>query len=454
MRLIDILDAGISNYAVYKVFQRIPQVIDGLGQTQRKAVYSFLQGSIEKKRIKVLDSYTLVKKFTHYQHGDSSVYSTVNNLSSDYKNNLQLLAGFGSFGTRTLPVAAAPRYVETRLSNVAKHVFISTDDELQEKRFTEGHQIEPHSLLPVVPLAVINGYEGIAMGYSSKILPRDPIKVMDQMLRLLTKKSTTIRNIVPSQTFYTGNVIQDKNNSRKWVYYGTVSKPKISGKGNKFIISIDEVPPGVSRESFVKKLKKMKEDKLIGSYTDNCSDNTFGFLVRVPSEVYDLDEQGIIDFFGLTSSQTENFTFITDNKIIVYNSYSEYITDFMKHRGVYYIKRKALIVQKIQEKMLLLSYRVEFINRIITGSIVINKRKKQDIVDQLDKIEEIGLVDGTYDYLLNMKLYNLTSEKISELQASLEMLRRELSDINKKQPVDLWISDIEKLKQVFKSQKE
>jgi DNA topoisomerase-2 len=337
MRIKKFLDSDMSTFASYRVIQRIPQLIDGLGQTQRKIVYAML-ASKTLKRIKVLDTYSLAKKYTQYAHGDNSVYSSAISLAARYKNNLPILQQYGTFGNRTLPISASPRYIEIKISKTSLNIFPESDMDLTYDQTFEGHKIEPRSLLPIIPLAVINGYEGIGLGFSNKVFPREPKKVIQQLKNILLQKTSSLRDLKPSIPHFNG--IIEHVEKTKWRFIGKISKhPKLRN-----VLVIDEVTPNTSRESYLEKLKNLKENKKIKSYSDNCSKNDFYFEVKVDNATANMSQEQLISMFGLSTTAVENFTFLTENlEIQTYNSYSEYLADYIKFRGEYYVKRFNII---------------------------------------------------------------------------------------------------------------
>lgn len=91
-----------------------------------------------------------------------------------------------------------------------------------------------------------------------------------------------------------------------------------------------------------------------------------------------------------------------------------------------------------------------FIKAVIDGKIVINKKKKDEIVAQLEKFDKIIKVDGSYSYLLSMQLYSLTHEKLEELKSLTESKKAELNEVNSTTIQQMWLDDLADLKKVLK----
>ena len=95
-------------------------------------------------------------------------------------NNVNLLVPAGQFGTRDQggKDAASPRYIFTRLAEVTRHIFHEADDALLEQQVDDGLAIEPQFYVPIIPLVLINGADGIGTGWSSKVPMYDPRDVI------------------------------------------------------------------------------------------------------------------------------------------------------------------------------------------------------------------------------------------------------------------------------------
>jgi len=447
MTLQEFLDKDLSQYASYRVVQRIPQVIDGTGLTSRKVIYSFLKKKISKK-IKTLDVYSLTKKVTKYAHGDTSIYSTMNNLVAEFKNNISIFTEDGSFGSRTETSAAAPRYTETRLKDVAYLIYRPVDYDLMPLQEFEGEKIEPVTLLPIIPMGVINGHQGIALGYSSRILPRNPLKVIDQLLSILKKEKSTISILPPSFPQFKGKVEKDPKDIKRWYINGNV----YVSKSSKFKYIIDEVPFGYDRAKCLTIFNEMKKEKLIKRYTENCRENSFYFEIFVDGETADklskMSREKLLDYFSMRITAKENYTFLDENyKIQVFNTYSEYIAKYIKDRGQKYVIRREKIIKELEDKLVVLTGKKVFIEKVVGGEIEIYKRSKKDIIKQISNFKDINKIDDSYEYLLNMKIYNLTAEKIKELEKQYKDTKRLLKETRQTTPAEMWVSELEELRE-------
>jgi len=162
------IDTGFKAYSLYTVENRaIPSVIDGLKPAARKLVYSMLTEHSNKK-VKVAELGGGLAKY-NYHHGEDSAMGAVITLTADWNNNCPVFTGHGNFGSRLVQEAAGARYIFCTLSPEFKKYFI--DNEVTSKS-PDPENPEPAYYLPTIPWVLINGTQGIAVGFACNILPR------------------------------------------------------------------------------------------------------------------------------------------------------------------------------------------------------------------------------------------------------------------------------------------
>jgi len=150
----------------------IPCMVDGLKPGQRKILFACFKRNL-KHDIKVAQLAGYVSEHSAYHHGEASLASTIVGLAQDYvgANNINLLVPSGQFGTRLQggKDCASPRYIYTRLAPLTRHLFNECDDRLLTYLNEEGQNIEPEWYVPILPLVLVNGAEGIGTGWSTSI---------------------------------------------------------------------------------------------------------------------------------------------------------------------------------------------------------------------------------------------------------------------------------------------
>ncbi len=448
----DFLDNEYTGYAVYRVYQRLPHIIDSLGQTQRKILY-VMEGFPDTKKSKTAEVYSHVYNKTQYLHGDKSVYTVTENMARGCSSNIALLTEEGNFGHRTNTGAASPRYTSTRFSKSARFVFRKEDQGILLGQEFEGKPIEPQFMLPIVPVSLINGFLGIAVGFSSKYLSRDPEILIDEMIRSLRyrKKHDSMdrfrwNQLPPKFPYYNGNIIHNTGheNPSAWIMTGVVKKTKTRN-----IVEITEVPPSYTRESYLKKLKQLLAKDIIKDFTEECRKNSFYFRVKLPPELGRKTEDEILDKLKLTEDYVENFTFIdprsTEEAIRKFDTAEDYLRVFMEDRQYFYTIRRQYQLDKLKEEIEILYSRIRFIGEVNAGDIIITKRKKKDLEQQL-KTQEYKEVDDSYDYLLGMRMHALTEENIIKFKKFIKEKELDYKTLEAASPEDIHIHELQELK--------
>lgn len=458
----EFLQEDYTAYAVYRVFQRLPHIVDCLAQTQRKIMYT-LEKFPETKKHKTSEVYSHVYVTTQYLHGDQSVYNVVEGLARNSSNNVNILTQEGSFGSRTSRAAAAPRYTATRFSKVARLIFRGEDKPIYHEQEFEGKSIEPEFLLPILPVLLLNGYSGIAVGFATKFLPRDPNSLIDEMVKALQFKKKnpskwedySIPNIKPAFPFYSGNIIHDTshNDPSAWIMTGVLKRSK-----RRNIIEITDVPPEYTRESYLKKLKKLLEKGVIRDFNEKCRKNIFEIEVKASPELWKKTDDQIMEVLNLVDRTVENFTFLnpidsSKPTIVKYDHSGDYLKDFIDIRQEFYDTRKRYILDRLKEEILILHAKIRFINMINNSEIIITKRKKVDLEKELEVLE-FPKIEGNFDYLLGMRIQSLTKENADKFTKYIKDKKAEHNLLEKTSTEDLHINELKEFKKFIKPELE
>lgn len=372
---------------------------------------------------------------------NSSLQNAIINMAQSFKNNLPLLEEDGQFGSLRSPEPGAARYIGTRLSKNFRLLY--KDFELLEYKEEEGEKIEPYFFLPIVPTVLINGSSGIAVGFSSNILNRDPLEIIIACESLL--KSKKVSNISPKVPGFTGTFIQDKDNHKRWIIRGTF---KIV---NTTTIKISELPPSMTYEKYEAILDDLVEKKSIVSYDDNCKDNVDYTIKFTREDLNKLDEDKIYKLLKLEESQTEIFTTLDETgKLRIFEDVKEIITYFTQFRLKYYQNRKDYQLDKLRHELKILSNRGKFIKAIIEGKLKVNNVAKAEIIVGIEKLG-LDKIDGNFDYLLRMPIWSLTKEMYDKLKEDYLIKKEEIEKLSKVDPKDMYLSDLSELKKKLKS---
>jgi DNA topoisomerase-2 len=404
---------------MYTVESRaIPNMIDGLKPVQRFYLYSSLINS--KRDFKKVSAVSGIISDYGYNHGESSAAGAGQLMAAEWNNNICLIEGRGSFGTRLVQEAGAARYVYSRVhDNFNKYV-----KDIDLSPIHEDPEHEPPSFyLPILPLVLVNGTKGIATGFATNILPHNPKDLKKACVQYLDKGKITTKPAIKFPEF-TGTVEQSKEDPTKYTANGIFQR-----KG-KTAVSITEVPYGFDREGYVKVLDKLEEEGDIVSYEDKCNKNGFHFEVKLKLASAKWNDAKLITKFKLSKPFSQNLTVIDFNgKLREYTDARSLIKDFCDYRIGILQQRIDARVKEYNEEVRWLNVKMEFIQANVDSRITFKDNTKVQVVNQI--MQETSALSSDTTRLLALSILNLTKEEIVKL-------KKQIADC--KQTLSLWTS--------------
>lgn len=440
----DFFDNEYLEYAKYVVSSRaIPHCIDGLKPTQRKIVHvanKIWKGGNEKP-MKLFQLAGMVAAQAYYHHGNSSLESSMVGMAQRFKNSLPLLDGIGQFGSLRSPSAGAPRYISAKLHPNFRLIY--KDFELLTNKIEEGEEIEPEYFLPIVPTVILNGTSGIAVGFATNILNRNPKDVIDACISSLNGEK--IKTLTPWISEFTGTFTRDLANPKTW---------KISGLYevvNTTTIKVTEIPPSFTYEKYEEHLNSLVEKKIIVSYDDNSADK-IQYILKFNRDILKsyLTKNKLSALLKLDTQETENLTTIDETgSLKIFEKAEDIVTHFVNVRLEFYIKRKEFIINKLNRELALISNKARFIQDIIKGKLKINNVPKKEILEYLEK-SKYDKIDDSFNYLLNMAIHSLTSERYQDLLKEEGDKKTELEITKSMDHKNMYMKDLLTLKQMIK----
>ena len=429
--LSDIAQNEMKNFALYTIESRaIPNMIDGLKPVQRFYLYSSIVNTA--KEFKKVSAVSGVVSDYGYNHGESSAAGAGQLMAAEWNNNICLIEGRGSFGTRQVQQAGAARYVYTRLhSNFGKYI---KDISLAPVHEDPEHT-PPAFYIPVIPLVLANGTRGIATGFATNILPRSEKDIIKACKEYLTKGKISKRLNVAFPDFK--GVTEYDANADRHICYGTFERP------SKTQLVITEIPYGYDREAYVKILDKLEDDDMILGYDDQCSSDGFRFEVKLKTAVANklTKTEQINKMFKLEKSFAENLTVIDqEGRLKEYDDERDLIKDFCDYRVGILQKRIDNEISKHTEEARWLNVKAEFVKAVLEDKVVFKGKNKNQVGDMI--IANTAALESDVDRLLRLNLMTLTTDMIKELMEKIKEAKEELTFWNNTTPKDQFISDL------------
>ncbi|XP_026206015.1 DNA topoisomerase 2-beta isoform X2 [Anabas testudineus] len=454
----------------------IPSLVDGLKPGQRKVLFTCLKRN-DKREVKVAQLAGSVAEMSAYHHGEQALMMTIVNLAQNFvgSNNVNILQPLGQFGTRINggKDAASPRYIFTMLSPLAKLLFPAMDSNLLKFLYDDNQKVEPEWYIPIIPMVLVNGAEGIGTGWACKIPNYDPREIVNNVIRMLKHQDPL--PMLPSYKNFKGVIHELGQN--QYLVSGEVSVI------DKNTIEITELPVRTWTQAYKESvLEPMlqgsdKTPALINDYKEYHTDSTVKFVVRMSEEkLAQAEAAGLHKVFKLQSSLTCNSMVLFDHMGCLkrYDSVQDILKEFFELRLHYYKLRKDWLLGSLGAEAAKLSNQARFVLEKIEGKISIENKSKRELIRMLvqkgyesdpvagwakaqEKAQEEDYNDGNdsdssvgsgsssgpnFNYILNMPLWCLTKEKVEELLKQRDHKRGELNDLQRKSPEDLWKEDL------------
>ena len=440
----EFLSKEYKEYSFYVLENRaIPSVVDGLKPVHRKVIFvcNDIWKTGNEKELKVFQLSGAVANKAFYHHGDASLSKAIINMAQSFKNSLPLLEEYGQFGSLRSPEPGAPRYIGTKLSKNFRLLY--KDFDLLEHKEEEGETIEPYYYLPIIPAVLLNGSEGIAVGFKTNILNRDANDLINSCLRLLQDKPIEV--IKPFLKDFKGNFINDPENNKRWIIRGLFEKT------NTTTIKITELPPSMIYEEYEIFLDKLVESKKIVSYTDVKQNKTIHYTVKFTREdLVKHDDDALYKLLKLEEFNTEIFITLDEHgKIKIFETDKEIIKYFVDFRLGFYFKRKEFLLNKLKHELKILMNRGKFIKAILDNKLDIKNKSKEILINGIEDMK-LDVIDDSYDYLLRMPLWSLTTELFEKLKSDFTDKKEEILKLEKEDPKNWYVEDLKELKSKIK----
>eukprot|EP01117_Protostelium_nocturnum_P020001 TRINITY_DN881_c0_g1_i5.p1 TRINITY_DN881_c0_g1~~TRINITY_DN881_c0_g1_i5.p1 ORF type:complete len:1491 (+),score=500.80 TRINITY_DN881_c0_g1_i5:112-4584(+) len=450
----------------------IPSMVDGLKPGQRKILFGFFKRK-SKDEIKVAQISGTIAAQSAYHHGEVSLQGTIVAMAQNFvgANNINLLYPAGQFGTREMggKNAASPRYIFTRLCDITRTIFRPEDDKVLDYLEDDGLSVEPSYYCPIIPMALVNGAEGIGTGWSTSIPNHNPQDIVKCIRSLLNGEELT--TIQPWYRGFTGPI---EFNEKK-------SNFKVSGvwQIEDDVLHVTELPIGTWTANYKEMLAEMvagtdKKPAILKDFREYHKEGRVHFeIFFLDGKLKSMSEADLEKTFKLsTTVPTSNMHLFDDEgRIVKYEGQLDIIKAFYDIRLKCYQKRKDYMINELTEELNKLDNRVRFILMVIKEEINIRNRKKADLIKELQqkkftpfskKKKETTKVAGedileegdrnneddedegsSYGYLLSMPLWSLTYEKVQKMMKEKDQKDEELKILAQTTVKEMWSRDLD-----------
>lgn len=394
----DFINKELVQFSVASNARAIPCLVDGLKPGQRKILFACFKRNL-KAEIKVAQLAGYVAEHSAYHHGEMSLSATIVNMAQDFigANNINLLEPLGQFGSRSMggKDSASARYIFTRLSPLTRVLFPDVDDKVLRYLEDDGVKIEPEYYVPILPLVLVNGTEGIGTGWSTTIPPFNPLDLCRNIRNLLEDKP--LEDLHPWYYGFTGCVQSDGSTT-----YRVTGSFKILSEDT---LEITELPIITWISDYKEFLESMmqgdKATQKILELREHHSRSTIHFVIKFKQGCLDEFRQDIEKKLRLSAlvSLRNMVLFDAEGKLRKYDNVQSILLEFYKVRLEFYQKRKDFVLSQLTAELRILENKVRFVNGILSGELDINNRRKNEVEAVLREkgFDGLALIDNEAD---------------------------------------------------------
>ncbi len=448
------LESRFLSYALSTIVSRaLPDVRDGLKPVHRRVLYSMNQlklsneGRFRKSAVVVGD---VIGKY--HPHGDQASYETMVRLAQDFSLRYPLVEGQGNFGNIDGDPAAAMRYTEAKLSEIAGELLTDLKKETVDFVPTyDDTSLEPALLPARFPNLLVNGSSGIAVGIATNIPPHNLTEVIDALVALIDKPDLELKDIlkyIKGPDFPTGGYLLASKKELKDVYESGRGPLKIRGDWSveklsrgKWNLIISAIPYSVNKTSLIEKIADLIITKKLPALVDVRDESTEDIRIVLEPKSQTVDPAKVMIFlFKHTDLQTNfavNLTALTPSSKPLRHSLLQMLKSFLGFR--YHTIEKKLVYELgvIEERLHILVALAKVYSKLDEAIKIIRSSKTRDEARtglmnrfKLDEVQANAILDLRLSALVGLEISKIRKEK-AEKEAERELIKSILSSEKK-----------------------
>ncbi|WP_434686258.1 DNA gyrase/topoisomerase IV subunit A [Pseudanabaena minima] len=439
-------------YAMSVIVGRaLPDARDGLKPVHRRIIYAMHElGLVPERPFRKCARVVGDVLGKYHPHGDQSVYDALVRLVQDFSSRYPLLAGHGNFGSVDNDPAAAMRYTECRLAAIGNEALLSEieEDVVDFVDNFDGSEQEPAVLPAQLPMLLLNGSTGIAVGMATNIPPHNLSEVVDGAIALIDNPNLPdeqLLSLIPAPDFPTGGIIMNEDGVREAYLTGRGSVTirgvatvehfggKGTGKRQKQAIIVTELPYQVNKSAWIEKIAELVNNGKIEGISD-IRDESDRAGMRVVIELKkDIAPEVIIDQLYRQTALQSNFGVILlalKGSQPKQMSLRELLQEFLSFREETLAKRFRYELKKAQEKSHLLEGLV-LVLQDIDRLIRILRFANNSALAKTDLQTEFALSEIQAEAILSMPLRRITAIEQQKIREELETLQQQVSRLER-----------------------
>ena len=432
-------------YALSTITSRsLPDVRDGLKPVHRRLLFAMRQLRLDpgqgfKKSARVVGD--VMGKF--HPHGDAAIYDAMVRLAQEFAMRYRLVDGQGNFGNIDGDNAAAMRYTEARMTEVAQLLLDGIDEDTVDFRPTYDGESEEPCLLPAgIPNLLANGAQGIAVGMATSIPPHNVTELADAALHLIKHPNASVDTLlgyVRGPDFPTGGILVEPADSIREAYNTGRGGFRVRArwavekeKGGAWQIAVTEIPYQVQKSRLIERMADMLQAKKLPFLVDIRDESAEDLRIVLEPKSRRLEPEVVMEsLFKLTDLETRvplNLNVLDAEGRPGVMSLREALNAWLAHRREVLVRRSNFRLGKIASRLEVLEgYLVVYLN--LDEVIAIIREAESPRARLMERFE---LMETQANAILDMRLRALRRLEEMALKTEREQLlaeQRELTDL-------------------------
>lgn len=429
-------------YALSTIMHRaLPDARDGLKPVHRRILHAMRllrldPGQVHKKCARIVGD--VIGKF--HPHGDQSVYDALVRLAQDFAQRYPLVDGQGNFGNIDGDNAAAYRYTEARMTEVARLLLDGIEEDAVDFRETyNGEDEEPMVLPAAFPNLLANGSQGIAVGMATSIPPHNAAELCDAALYLIQHPDTTseqLMTFVPGPDFPTGGIIVESRSSMVETYrtgrgaFRTRARWHVEDQGRgTWLAVVTEIPYGVQKGRLIEKIAELLNDRKLPLVADLRDESAEDIRIVIEPRARNVDANLMMEsLFRLSELESRipmNMNVLTGGVVPRVLSLAEALRAWLDHRREVLIRRSRFRLGQIEKRL-----------EILAGLLIVYldldrviKIIREEDEPKIELMKAFELTEVQANAILDTRLRALRKLEEMQLKTEFEELTQEKGQI-------------------------
>jgi topoisomerase-4 subunit A len=415
------------SYALSTIMARsLPDVRDGLKPVHRRLLHAMRELRLNpdagfKKCARIVGD--VMGKY--HPHGDAAIYDAMVRLAQEFAVRYPLVDGQGNFGNIDGDNAAAMRYTEARLTEVAQLLIDGIDDDAVDFRETyDGEGQEPDVLPAAFPNLLANGATGIAVGMATSIPPHNIVEICNALLHLIKRPGAGFDKLVelmPGPDFPTGGVLCETNATIVEAYKTGRGAFRVRAKwerekikGGTYRIVVTEMPYQVQKAKVVEKIAELLHARKLTMLDDVRDESTDEVRLVLEPKSRNVDAEMLMESLF---RQTELETRVSLNMNVLDGGQAPRVMNLREALQAYLDHRHVVLVRRSKHRLARIEHRLEMLEGYLAAYLNLDAVIK--IIREEDKpkqklIKKFKLTEIQAEAILNMRLRHL--RKLEEMQ--------------------------------------